>query len=185
MSKTTIEDIFKNLENEFDIETPNSLHKQRFIEKLKTANKEKGTTSRKQDWKPLFAIAASLLLLITLVIGFQKSEETSDLSSVSPKMEQTQDFYTLSINEELKSIQAAASPEVQALIADTMTQLNILEKEYNALKEDLKESGQDQRVIYAMISNFQYRTTLLQNTLEQINSINQLKTITNETSTTI
>ena len=49
-------------------------------------------------------------------------------------------------------------------------------------KIDLTESGKDQRVIYAMISNFQSRIDILTTVLEQIEDVKQLKTNTNQTS---
>ena len=53
------------------------------------------------------------------------------------------------------------------------------------LKEDLTISGDDSRVIYAMISNFQSRIEVLQNVLQKIEEIKQLKQITNENATTL
>ena len=50
---------------------------------------------------------------------------------------------------------------------------------------DLNESGDDHRVIYAMISNFQNRINILQNTINQIKIIKQLKNQSNETISTI
>ena len=60
------------------------------------------------------------------------------------------------------------------------TQLNVLEKDYQKLKKDLVDSGEDKRVIYAMVTNFQQRTALLQNVLETIENIQQLKEQDNE-----
>jgi len=51
----------------------------------------------------------------------------------------------------------------------------VLENDYNKLKSDLVKSGQDHRVIYAMISNFQKRIDLLNKVLEKVNNINTLK----------
>lgn len=66
-----------------------------------------------------------------------------------------------------------------------MRRLEALEIEYEALKKDLSKSGDDNRVIFAMISNFQNRIHLLQNTLEHIQNIKQLKHLDNETYTTL
>ena len=60
-----------------------------------------------------------------------------------------------------------------------------LENEYESLITDLSESGNDQRVIYAMISNFQNRIEILQNTLQQIEIVKQLKNSKNENNNTI
>ena len=51
----------------------------------------------------------------------------------------------------------------------------------NILKKDLVESGNDKRVIYAMITNFQNRIDLLQNVINTIEEIKTLKETENET----
>ena len=177
MNKNNIDDLFKRLDNNFDVENPSINHEARFLEKLKEQNKPtfKMVNSRTKFLKPFIGIAASLIILISVFIGSQHKEETLDLASVSPKMAQTQDFFTASINEELKKLQEASEPEVQSIIQDALLRINHLEENYENLKLDLKESGEDNRVIYAMISNFQNRIDILQNTLEQINIIKQLK----------
>ena len=63
--------------------------------------------------------------------------------------------------------------------------MEILEKEYESLKIDLTNSGDDKRVIYAMISNFQTRIDLLKNVMETIENVKQLKKNNNENSITI
>ena len=69
----------------------------------------------------------------------------------------------------------------KALIEDTMNRLNALEAEYDKLKVDLMESGNDKRVIAAMINNFQARIELLQQVNQTIEEINTLKANRNET----
>jgi septal ring factor EnvC (AmiA/AmiB activator) len=187
MNNNKIDELFKNLKNDFDVENPKTGHETRFFDKLN--NKEKAIIkikhSKKNIWKPLLGIAASIVLIITIFIGSQQTHNTRDLASVSPKMAETQDFFNTTINEELQKLNKESLPEVQNLIQDALKQINILENDYNTLKEDLIESGNDNRVIYAMISNFQNRIDLLQNTIEQINNVKQLKNSSHETSTII
>jgi hypothetical protein len=177
MSKNNIDNLFKNLKHDFDIETPTSGHELRFLDKLNNKDKSviKITRSRKNTWKPLLGIAASIALIITLFIGTQQQSESRDLASVSPKMEETQVFFTATINEELNKLKEASSPEVEKLVQDALKQIKILEDDYVNLKTDLTESGDDNRVIYAMISNFQNRIDILTSTLNKIETIKQLK----------
>ena len=100
-------------------------------------------------------------------------------------MATTQDFFTNTITTELKKLNSEESPEYQDLIVDTMFQMKILEENYKQLKLDLSISGQDERVIYAMISNFQDRIYLLQNVAEQIDDLKQTKNEQNENSITL
>ncbi|MGB1308359.1 MAG: hypothetical protein ACPG6B_05580, partial [Oceanihabitans sp.] len=98
-----------------------------------------------------------------------------DLASISPEMAETQNFFTTTIASELTKLEKETNPEAKILIQDAMLQIIRLEKQYTNLKEDLLESGDDKRVIYAIISNFQNRIDILQNTLKQIENIKQLK----------
>ena len=187
MSKNKLDELFKNLEHNFDVEHPNIGHETRFLNKLK--NKEESviklTPSKNNIWKPFIGIAATIALIITVFIGTQQQNDSRELSSVSPKMEETQIFFTSVINEELNKLKEASSPDVQNLINDALIQMKILESDYIKLKADLTKSGDDNRVIYAMISNFQNRIDILKNTLHQIDIVKQLKKSSNETSTTI
>ena len=189
MSSNDLDNLFKNLEHDLDIENPNLGHDQRFLNKLIKQNSHELTQTTKPTrnlWKPILGIAASVVLLVSLFIGFQEENDgLRDLANVSPKMAETQDFFTISINEELNKIQEESSPETKILIQDAMKRIKTLEDNYESLKSDLTESGDDNRVIYAMISNFQNRINISQSTLEQIKNVKQLKKITHETSTTI
>ena len=100
-----------------------------------------------------------------------------ELADVSPKMEETQNFYLATIHKEIKQIESEKTPENQIIIDDAFVQLEMLEKAYQNLTLELKESNQDKRVIYAMISNFQQRLEVLQNLmdrLEEFKSYNEL-----------
>lgn len=176
MSKDNLDKLFENLNNDFDIEVPNFGHQQRFLEKLNNQNKVAlAGTAKRSLWKPILSIAASLVLMFALFFGTQQEASAKDLASVSPEMEQTQNFFTSTISDELAKLNSETSPETKVLVDDALKQLKILESEYELLKTDLKESGDDKRVIYAMISNFQNRINLLQNVIKQIEEIKQLK----------
>lgn len=77
------------------------------------------------------------------------------------------------------------SPLTEQIITDAIEQIQLLENDYQKLKTDLTESGNDQRVINAMISNFQSRIEILNTVLEQIETIKELKFNTNEPKNTI
>lgn len=187
MSKDNIDNLFNRLEKEFDIEQPALNHNVRFLEKL---NNQSAPALIKEDkqwrrlWKPLVGVAAAVLLMVTFVFNNQNAAGR-DLASVSPKMAQTQDFFLTSINEELFKLQNEKSPEVQVIVQDAMQRLKVLEDKYETLKTDLSESGDDTRVIYAMISNFQNRIDILKSTIEKINHIKELKNQSNATNITI
>ncbi|MFD2824759.1 hypothetical protein ACFS5M_13840 [Lacinutrix iliipiscaria] len=185
MNKDTLDQLFDHLQHEFDVEEPTLDHDKRFLKKLNHQELAYTTKPKRNIWMPFIGIAASLALLVSVFVGSQEQSNTHDLASVSPEMAETQNFFDTTIASELIKLEKESNPETKLLVADAMMQIQRLEKEYSALKVDLSESGNDKRVIYAMISNFQNRIDILQNTLKQIENVKQLKNNHNENSTTI
>jgi hypothetical protein len=177
--KDSLEQLFERLEGTFDVHETSTNHQRRFLEKLKT---EAAVTKRKSNiWRPL-SIAASIVLLVCAGIFLQKDNtEVEGLASVSPEMEQTQSFFTTAISQELDTLKSFEDLDSKALVEDTLKRLEILESDYDQLKIDLVESGNDKRVISAMITNFQNRIELLQQVIENIEEIKTLKANQNET----
>ena len=181
--KDDIDLLFERLEGSFDLQDTPDGHQKRFLARLESneqaASSAKG--KRRSIWRPL-SIAASILLLVSAGIFFQKEEEPVDpFASISPEMEQTQSFFVTAINQELQTLKSFENEDTKTLIDDTLARLQTLETEYDSLKIDLVESGQDKRVIAAMISNFQNRIELLQQVVQTIEEIETLKANRNET----
>lgn len=173
MKSDILETLYNNKTN-FDTETPPDGHEKRFLAKLENQKiKQNSKPKLRQLWLPITAVAASILLLINLSINTNAT--TKGLASVSPEMAKTESYFTNTIAAELKKLKSASNSETRLIIKDALIQLNRLETEYKLLVTDLNKSGQDQRIIYAMISNFQNRIEILQNTLQQIEIVKQLK----------
>lgn len=188
MKDQELNNLFKSLHSEFDVETPNAGHQERFLKKLqqqKEGPKLAEVTPKTNYWKPLLGMVATIALVLTLIFVNKPQDDTYDLASVSPELANTQNFFTTTIATELKKLKAEATPETKALVEDAIERLDTLEKEYNMLRKDLEESGNDKRVIYAMISNFQTRIELLQQVLEYIEGVKQLKQTHHENISTI
>lgn len=182
--KDNLNKMFETLHHEFDVETPNAGHENRFLEKLKAQNQAPQVaevTNKRNFWKPFLGIAASLALIVTLGLGLNKTEEVKDLASISPELAETQSFFSNTINTELEKLKLEQTPETKQLIDDALLRLTTLEKEYENLKNNLTESGDDKRVIYAMIANFQNRIDVLNNALQQIEQVKSLKNNNYET----
>ena len=179
MKKDRIDELFKRLEGSFDVHETPSQHQKRFLDKLNAS--EKSSVKRLNWWKPL-SIAASIAVLVAIGSLFLKANPSElDLASVSPEMKQTQSFFTTTINEELSTLKSLTDPQAKSLVDDALKRITLLEEEYNGLKKDLAISGNDKRVIYAMISNFQNRIDLLEQVIEKIEEIKNLKAYRNET----
>lgn len=179
MKKDTMNTLFESLEGGFDVHESPSGHQSRFLEKLQVIEKPK---SKARNWVYPLTIAASIAALVVFGFFFQSETVTkADLASVSPEMEQTESFFVSTINDELLTLKSFETPETAALVKDVLTQISILETEYEDLKTDLVSSGNDKRVIYAMINNFQNRIDLLQQVITTIEEIKTLKANRDET----
>jgi hypothetical protein len=178
MKKDNIETLFDRLQGEFDVfETPDG-HQKRFMDRLQ--KKEQSSTSV-VTWKKVISIAAVFAVIVSLgSFIFNSDVKAADLASVSPEMEQTQSFFTTAINNEIQTLRSFTNPETEALINDALKQINILEEKYQKLMVDLVDSGYDQRVIYAMINNFQKRIDLLENVINTVKEIKNLNNQNNE-----
>lgn len=180
--KTFFDDTIKNLlsEDNLPVQTPKEGHQQRFLQKL---NQQSESRSKKVFglWKPL-SIAATLLILFSVGISVVNStSQNTGLASVSPEMQQTENYFVSTINKELKALENETTPETEKIFTDALKQMSILEQEYENLKFDLTKSGNDKRVIHAMINNFQNRITLLESVLIQIENVKKLKSTPYET----
>jgi len=179
MKKNTIDQLFENLEGTFNVQDTPKGHQHRFLDKLN--NKPTEESKPTHYLRRVIAIAAVLAIIVTISGLFVNTDaKAADLASVSPEMEQTQSFFTSTINTELKTLKGFNDPETKVLVQDALNQLEILESKYELLKKDLVESGNDKRVIYAMISNFQNRIELLEQVINKIEEVKNLNTQKNE-----
>jgi len=179
MKKDTIDELFENLEGTFNVKDTPEGHQHRFLDKLNNQPKiEKNTI---HYLRRVISIAAVLAVIVTISgLFINTNVKAADLASVSPEMEQTQSFFTSTINKELKTLKGFNSLETETLVQDALKQLEILESKYELLKKDLVVSGNDKRVIYAMISNFQNRIELLEQVINKIEEVKNLNTQKNE-----
>lgn len=181
MKSDPLEDFFGELD--FDIAEPAEGHEDRFRQKLEGQKKKKIKHSGVISfWLPALCVAASLVLAVLVFGGLvnQPFSEQQQLANVSHEMEQTQEFYSSILRKELENLKEKRTPATEKIIDDALMHLQVLEAEYQRLQEDLGHSGQDQRVIYAMISNFQQRIDLLKNVLDKIETVNKLKSTSHE-----
>ncbi|WP_046757962.1 hypothetical protein [Kordia jejudonensis] len=180
-----ISKLFERLEGTFDVETPNTNHENRFLAKLKQQNEQQEDATLENDtakpvilftWWKTIAAACVLLLGLGFFIGtnFNTSGDDTQLT-FSPEVENSQMYFTSLIEKELEKVKAAEDEDTKELIQDALTQLNRLETDYKALKNQLIEHGEDKRILYAMVANFQLRIELLENVLSQIEEIKLFK----------
>jgi flagellar motility protein MotE (MotC chaperone) len=167
-------------EEDFDLSEIPTGHQERFLTKLQSQNLNKNIPKGKirRLWIPILSVAASIIFIFLIASIFMKPaiiKDSQELAKVSPEMKETQNFYITLINTELEKINASKSPETTVLIDDALIQLEKLDLEYNSLRKDLIKSGQDNRVVFAMISNLQQRIELLESVLKTIENLKEQK----------
>jgi len=178
--KDNLENKFKELENQFDLEEPTIGHFDRFEAKLNNPKTLTKTKSKTLKFIAYFAAAASIILFVGIWIGSEFSSKRMQLASVSTEMQETQSYFVSVIEKEMRTVEKERNTDTEKIISDGLNQLKKLENQYSELTLELKESTEDKRIIYAMITNFQQRIDVLQSLLLQIQEVKQLKTQNNE-----
>lgn len=169
--------LFNRLKDDFDFESPEENHQQRFLEKL---NKSKGLVSiqkKKRNWFKPLSIAASVILLCMLGLQVYNSQPTikDQVVEIAPEVSKTEFYFASLIENQVQELKKEKSPETAKLVDDTLKQLNKLEADYQKLEQDLLNAGNSKIILNAMIINFQTRIDLLKEVLNNIEEIKNLK----------
>ena len=183
MKKDTIDNLFDNLNGTFDIENPLEGHQDRFLEKLNTINKVKTLPANKKNTFKYLSIAATLILIcsLSMVLFYNSSPSINEqVVEISPEISKTEFYFANLIEQEVNKLQNESSPETKKIIADTMIQLDKLEKNYKSIESDLINGGNSKLILSAMITNFQTRIDLLEDVLNQVEEIKNIKNTDNE-----
>lgn len=156
-------------ENEFDLLEPSAGHEIRFEQKLNRLYKKEKTS-----WKWL-SVAASVVLILGFWFGSNFQNTPIKLADVSPKMEEVENYFISTINQEIRTLEKYRSLETETIIEQALNQLEELEDDYRYFLKDLKTNGYKKEIISAMIKNYQKRLEILENVFLQINQIKKIK----------
>ena len=174
MKDESIDKIFKELEGQFDTEEPMEGHQARFLDKLGTAQGTISINTKKPTtwWKPL-SIAASIVLLCALAIGLPNLNPSTEqqLANISPEVSETRLYFTTLIEQQVSELEASSTPQTEQMITEVLAQLKKLDENYLKLEQDLIDGGDPNLILSAMINNFQTRIALLQDVMNQIETI--------------
>lgn len=165
-----IQEFFQKELEELNTEQMLVNHELRFLEKLEN-KKQKKTNSFK-----FFGVAASIVLLLGLFLFNSRNEVgvTEETIPYPQEVAEAHQYYDGIIMKEIARLQAFKNEDNSALITDTVTELNKLKIEEEQLLTQLT-INYNERIVKALIDNFQIRINLLQNVMQQIKEINQLK----------
>lgn len=173
MSNNNLNTLFENQTN-WDFEEPKPGHEKRFLDKLK-----KQQPKKKVNWLPL-SIAASLLLGFGI---FYFTQNKTEEIVFSPQVQETHDYFSSVIQSELEQLKKNETPQSKKLITDAMIEMQSLEKDYNNLKLEIAKNGENKQIVYAMVTNMQTRISFIKSVLDQVDTINNLKTNNDENHT--
>ncbi len=177
MENKNLENLFEKLKGQFDIEAPEIGHENRFLEKLNASNGIVSIDKKRRFWLKPLSIAASILILCSVGIGLYQSNLSLEkqVAQISPEVSRTEFYFASLIEEQVSHLQSESSPETRQIIDDTMVQLKKLKNNYGLLEKDLINGGNSKLILSAMITNFQTRIDLLQDVLDKIETIKNLK----------
>lgn len=161
-------------QNEFDIHQPHAGHMDRFERKLKGVQPKK-----KHTWTWMSA-AAAVILFIGFGLGNLAQDKTYDLSNVSEKMGEAQDFFVNAIHVETIELEKNRNLETEKIVEAALEQLEELEDSYNGFVKELENTGEQRKIINAMINNYQQRLEVLRTALQQIETIKSNKNLEDE-----
>ena len=182
MEKDNIDKLFDGLQGTFDTEEPQRGHQQRFLEKLQESQGVVSIQKKKNTWWKPLSIAASVAILLGIGFSMFNTAPSIDeqVAEISLEVSQTQFHFTSLIDEQVQQLKSESTPETKKMIDDTMIQLNRLDSNYKVLEQDLLNGGNSKLILSAMITNFQTRIDLLQDVLDQVSTIKNLKKYNDE-----
>ncbi len=180
----SIEELFKGLEGSFDVAPPPRGHRERFEARLGAPEDASGNRKKGSWWRHL-SIAASIALLLSASVFLFRQEPSMEakVAEISPEVSETSQYFAGLVTRQVQELQKMGSPETKPLIEDTLRQLEMLEKDYRKLEEDLVAGGNSKFILSAMIRNFQTRIDLLQEVMNRVEEIKQYKNETHERNT--
>jgi hypothetical protein len=135
---------------------------------------------RKKNFGFIYAIAASVVVMLGITLLFTNNEKPKELKFASKETKQTDSIFTVLIKHQLEQIKAKKSPENEKIIKDALQQMKSLDSDYEKIKHELEVNGESKPIIYAMISNLQTRISFLQNVLKHIEETEKLKNLNDE-----
>lgn len=178
--KKIFEDNKEKIREEFTLP---SGHEKRFLDKLE------------QEFplveKPKFnywKVAAVLIPLMMLSIYYwteMRPENTDNqsftLAEISPELGEAENQLAYLVEVNVKKVKSMETEENRELVDNSLNQLQNLQRDYNHLLDDLKESGGNPQVMKSVLMNLQLQVEVLETVLNQINTIQEFKHNQNET----
>ena len=122
-------------------------------------------------WMRIMKVAAIFLVIMTVAFGYYLNSQRLELDkngialhNISSELADTEAFYANQIAEKIKLIEVS----VGNIDPQISTQLEILDEDYQSLKEDLRDDADSEEVINAMIEYYRLKLGMLEKILDEI-----------------
>ncbi len=117
--------------------------------------------------KPVFRVAASIVLLIGCTLFFNiSSDRSTENHFVNEELNDIDTHYKLLVNNQIELIKNnthLSEPDRE----DFLSLIDDLDEEYNTLKEELKLGINNQKIIEAIINNYRKKIKLMEDLLNR------------------
>lgn len=169
-----LDQLFEKFENQWDVKRMNSDHQVDFLNKLNRKEQPK-----KKNYG-VWAIAASIVILLGVSLFYNNQEKPKELKFASKETQRTDSIFSILIDNELVKLKEKSSPENEQIINDALKQMKVFDADYAKIIKEVQKNGENKQIIYAMISNLQTRISFLQTVLQRIEENEKFKNTTDE-----
>lgn len=177
MKNDNMDHAFKKFEGQWDLHEPDGNHYERF---LKKQNRKKANRNRMYS----ISIAASILLIVGFFTFFNRNgnfaAEANEFEFASKQTRQTDSIFTAMIRIELEKVKEKKSPINEKIVSDALVQMQALDADYEKIKQELIDHGENKQIIHAMIRNLKTRIAFLEDVLEHIENNEKLNSSNHE-----
>lgn len=179
MMKERLESFVRNNKREFDQFEPSDDIWNKIEDQLDKKNIEFNSAVKNVKVvrvSVLLKMAASLVPLIIAALWFYQYQlkHSSDLSNINPQLAKEQIHYASLIEVKSAELKRMEQEEPQ-LYKEFSSEIKKMDLSYQKLKKELPASPNQEETVKAMIQNLQIQTEILNQQLQIIQQINQIK----------
>ena len=196
-----LKSFFEQNRNLFDTEEPLAGHFERFQQRLEAEHKQRN----RFNYRRIFYVAASVVVAVvvsvealSLLLGkgvetiqnevaelnidstneFVRQTTQNVKSKLNPEYRETQKYYITEVDNRLDQIKATSMDEEQK--AELLKELSEMDELFAKLQKELKSSPDNQVLIEAMINHYKMKIEVMNQIINNLNSIKTLNTQHNE-----
>lgn len=196
-----LKSFFEQNRNLFDTEEPLAGHFERFQQRLEAEQKRRN----RFNYRRILYVAASVVVAVvvsvealSLLLGkgvetiqnevaelnissadeFVRQTTQNVKSKLNPEYRETQKYYITEVDNRLDQIKATSMDEDQK--AELLKELSEMDELFAKLQKELKSSPDNQVLIEAMINHYKMKIEVMNQIINNLNSIKTLNTQNNE-----